>query len=443
MRRYILLLVFVWSSAASAQQSLYWLPKETVSTSMAANRPRITTNGYAMPVVIWGEGANLIAGVGSQFFFDRVDTLNLPGQMVSISYWHGPELAGTGDTLYAVYKEAPETDTSHHIYCVATFDGGQNWMAPRRVDFIGNHMGRLPTVAKGPGGHPVVAFMLSDLNYMEPQWVIAMSSDYGQTFSAPVQVSGDNSPTAEACDCCPAALAVTGSTVHLAYRDNLSNVRNIRVASGLWQDSVYTSMNVDPQTWTVNACPASGPDLATLGDSLYATFLNASQSDDVFLSRWQHGDSTVNTQGISTSSLAQNYPRIDAQLWSDGSFTRSSVWKTGAGTQAKIQAKIEHWGLPFWVNLDTGTVNVPDVAVSGQGVYFVWHEVLQKRMYLKRAYFQGIGMEEVPFSTDRTLTHIVDLYGRQVDPANLPAGVYIFWYSDGSFEKRLRVEPSE
>jgi hypothetical protein len=435
MRRYILLIASLLSFAASAQQSLHWLPKETVSTSMAANRPRVTTNGYAMPVVIWGEGANLIAGVGSQFFFDRVDTLNLPGQMVSISYWHGPELAGTGDTLYAVYKEAPETDTSHHIYCVATFDGGQNWMAPRRVDFIGNHMGRLPTVAKGPGGHPVVAFMLSDLNYMEPQWVIATSSDYGQTFSSPVQVSGDNSPTAEACDCCPAALAVTGSTVHLAYRDNLSNVRNIRVASGLWQDSVYTSMDVDPQTWTVNACPASGPDITNLGDSLFATFLNASQSDDVFLSRWQQGDSTVAIQEISTSSLAQNYPRIDAQLWSDGSSTRSSVWKTGAGTQAKIQAKIEHWGLPFWVDLDTGTVNVPDVAVSGQGVYFVWHEVLQKRIYLKRAYFQGIGLEEVPTLTDRTLTHIFDLHGRQVDPANLPAGVYIFWYSDGSFEK--------
>jgi hypothetical protein len=80
---------------------------------------------------------------------------------------------------------------------------------------------------------------------------------------------------------------------------------------------------------------------------------------------------------------------------------------------------------------------VPDVAVSGQGVYFVWHEVLQKRMYLKRAYFQGIGLEEVPSLTDRMLTHIFDLHGRQVDPANLPAGVYVFWYSDGSFEKRL------
>lgn len=433
----MLLTASLLSFAASAQQSLFWLPKETVSTSITANRPRVTTGSYDMPVVIWGEGANLIAGRGSQLFFNPVDTLNLPGQMVSISYWHGPELAGTGDTLYAVYKEAPETDTSHHIYCVATFDGGQHWMAPRRVDFIGNHMGRLPTVAKGPGGHPVVAFMLSDLNYMEPQWVIATSSDYGQTFGAPIQVSGDNGPNAEACDCCPAALAVTGSTVHLAYRDNLSNVRNIRVASGLWQDSVYTSMNVDSQTWTVNACPASGPDIASLGDSLYATFLNASQSDDVFLSRWQHGDTTVNIHGISVSSLAQNYPRIDAQLWSDGSYTRSSVWKTGAGTQAKIQAKIEHWGQPFWVDLDTGTVNVPDVAVSGQGVYFVWHEVLQKRIYLKRAYFQNIGMEEVPSSTDRTLTHIFDLHGRLVGPDNLPAGVYIFWYSDSSFEKRL------
>ena len=437
MRRYTLLIASLLSFMAGAQQSLHWLPKETLSTSMAANRPRVTSNAYDMPVVIWGEGSNLVAGVGTQFFFDRVDTLNLPGQMVSISYWHGPELAGTGDTLYAVYKEAPETDTSHHIYCVATFDGGLNWMAPRRVDFIGNHMGRLPTVAKGPGGHPVVAFMHSDLNYMEPQWVIATSSDYGQTFSAPVQVSGDNGPTAEACDCCPAALAVTGSMVHLAYRDNLSNVRNIRVASGLWQDSVYSSMNVDPQIWTVNACPASGPDMAALGDSLYATFLNASQSDDVFLSRWQHGDIAVTVHQISPSSVAQNYPRIDAQLWNDGSFTRSSVWKSGAGTQAKIQAKIEHWGLPFSVDLDTGTVNVPDVAVSGQGVYFVWHEVLQKRIYLQRAYFQGIGLDEVPSLTDRMLTHIFDLQGRQVSPGSLPAGVYVFWYSDGSFEKRL------
>lgn len=440
MHRYILLLVSLLSFAASAQQSLHWLPNEVVSTSMAANRPRITTDGYDMPVVIWGEGSNLIAGAGNQLFFDRVDTLNLPGQIVSISYWHGPELAGFGDTLYAVYKEAPETDTSHHIYCVATFDGGLHWMAPRRVDFIGNHMGRLPTVAKGLGGHPVVAFMLSDLNYMDPQWVIATSSDYGQTFSAPVQVSGDNSPNAEACDCCPAALTVTGSTVHLAYRDNMSNVRNIRVASGLWQDTVYTSMNVDPQIWTVNACPASGPDITSLGDSLYATFLNASQSDDVFLSRWQQGDSTVNVQGLSTSSVAQNYPRMDAQLWIDGSFTRGAVWKTGAGTQAKIQAKIEHWGLPFWVDLDTGTVNVPDVAVSGQGVYFVWHEVLQKRIYLRRAYFQGIGLEETQSLTDRNLTHVFDLHGRQVDPLTLAGGVYIFWYSDGSFEKRLILQ---
>ena len=89
------------------------------------------------------------------------------------------------------------------------------------------------------------------------------------------------------------------------------------------------------------------------------------------------------------------------------------------------------------MDLDTGTVNVPDVAVSGQGVYFVWHEVLDKRIYLQRAYFQGIGLEEPQGPTNRVLTHVVDLYGRQVDPVNLTAGVYIFWYSDGSFEKRF------
>ncbi len=440
MRFKIFFALSILTFTLGAQQTLNWMPREVLSTSMAANRPRITTDGYDMPVAIWGEGSKLIAGKASQLTFQRMDTLNLPGQMVSISYWHGPEIAGKGDTLYVVYKVAPEADTSHHIYCVASFDGGSSWMVPRRVDYVGNHMGRLPTIAKGPGGHPVVAFMLSDLNYAEPQWVITTSTDYGQTFSPVVQVSGDNSANAEACDCCPASLAVAGMTVHLAYRDNVSNVRNIRVASGTWQDSTYTSMNVDPLTWTVNACPATGPDLAVLGDSLFATFQNAAQAEDVFQSRWQQGDSSVQFQQISPSSLVQNYPRLDAQLWQDSTFSRGTVWKEGAGTQAKIRSKIVHGGLPFWVDLDTGTVNVPDVAISGQGVFFVWHEVLQKRIYLKRAYFTAIGLDEPKGVSDRRLLHVVDLYGRVLESRNLPTGIYVFWYTDGSYEKQFVVQ---
>ena len=177
---------------ASAQTPSWW-GKEVVSTSMAANRPRVSTTDYNNAVLIWGEGPHLVAGVtavGGIGAFMRKDTINLPGHSVSISFWHGPEIASRGtDTVYVVYKVAPEADTSHHIYCAASFDGGYHFGLPKRVDFIGNHMGRMPTVAIGPGGHPVVAYMKSNLNYTDPQWVIATSQDYGQTFQPEVQAA--------------------------------------------------------------------------------------------------------------------------------------------------------------------------------------------------------------------------------------------------------------
>jgi len=237
---------------ASAQTPSWW-GKEVVSTSMAANRPRVSTTDYNNAVLIWGEGPHLVAGVtavGGIGAFMRTDTINLTGHSVSISFRHGPEIASRGtDTVYVVYKVAPEADASHHIYCAST-------------------------------------------------------------------------------------------------------------------------------------------------------------------------------------SMAQNYPRLDARFGQ-----KMMVWKTGAGTQAKVQARLHILDTLYAFDVDTGTVNVPDVAVSGQGAFVVWHEVLEKRIYLKRLFYQSIGLPESVVSPSRQLVHTVDLYGRLVDPAQIPSGIYIQWYSDGSYEK--------
>lgn len=62
-------------------------------------------------------------------------------------------------------------------------------------------------------------------------------------------------------------------------------------------------------------------------------------------------------------------------------------------------------------------------------------EVLEKRIYLKRLFYQTIGLPESVVSPSRQLLHTVDLYGRLVNPAQIPSGIYIQWYSDGSYEK--------
>ncbi|HAG35171.1 MAG TPA: hypothetical protein DCL12_07470 [Cryomorphaceae bacterium] len=62
-------------------------------------------------------------------------------------------------------------------------------------------------------------------------------------------------------------------------------------------------------------------------------------------------------------------------------------------------------------------------------------EVLEKRIYLNRLFYQTIGLPESVVSLSRQLLHTVDLYGRLVNPAQIPSGIYIQWYSDGSYEK--------
>ena len=62
-------------------------------------------------------------------------------------------------------------------------------------------------------------------------------------------------------------------------------------------------------------------------------------------------------------------------------------------------------------------------------------EVLEKRIYLKRLFYQTIGLPESVVSPSRQLLHTVDLYGRLVNPAQISSGIYIQWYSDGSYEK--------
>ena len=62
-------------------------------------------------------------------------------------------------------------------------------------------------------------------------------------------------------------------------------------------------------------------------------------------------------------------------------------------------------------------------------------EVLEKRIYLNRLFYQTIGLPESVVSLSRQLLHTVDLYGRLVNPTQISSGIYIQWYSDGSYEK--------
>lgn len=73
--------------------------------------------------------------------------------------WMGPDIAAHGDTVYVVFKQSPEGSDSSHIFCARSFDGGQTFNTPVRVDNIADSLSRFPTVTTDDSGNPIIGFM--------------------------------------------------------------------------------------------------------------------------------------------------------------------------------------------------------------------------------------------------------------------------------------------
>ena len=390
MKRIFAPLMILLTFMANAQ--LVWEPDQIVNTGHGMDRPRVVFNAGGKPIVIWGEYSKLMYSYQSGGTMTPPMQLNPTGTSVAEAFWQGPEIAAKGDTIYIVYKTKPEADTSSHIYCLSSFNGGQSFNQPVRVDYIGNNMGRLPTVGITNNGQPVVAFMKSDLSYHDPQWVVVTSTDHGQSFSTEVQASGFNSAAAEACDCCPASIQANGTHIVLAYRDNDNNLRDTWLGISNDGGNSFNNVRVDTSNWFIQACPSSGPDLVLEGDTVFSTFMNGQNQTRSFLSKYSMADSALAVESLEAVAQYQNYPRI-----SSAAGGMVVTWVSTVSSSSLIKMNYYDGNVNTYV-LDTGNLNVPDIVMDDQSVAVVWHDFDNTAVVLKQATrgYVGEGEDMIP-----------------------------------------------
>lgn len=356
-----------------AQNTITWNAPAEISSSpsFGNNFPRIVVDQSGDPMTTWGDGANLLFTKWNGTSFDAPMQLNPSGVTIASQGWMGPDIASKGDTVYAVYKQTPEVDTSSHIWCVRSFDGGATFSSPVRVEYIGTNISRFPTITVDDQGHPVVGFMEFTPSLGDPQWVVVRSSDFGNTFGSPVQASGWSSGTSEVCDCCPSKIISSGTTVAMPYRDNNSNIRD--TWAGVSTDGGNTfpnGMPVDQQNWFIAACPSSGPDGVIIGDTLYTTFMNgASGSALAYYSKSSISAMTGSNaipldQTTPTALSQQNYPRVDHHAGS-----MAFVWK-------QISNGNQELAIQFTENIGTGMNTMQEIVVMDNigGVDVAMHD---------------------------------------------------------------------
>lgn len=463
------------SLISQAQSVIVWdNPKTISSNSGGYQHPRIALNGKGKPVVIFGtadkEQAYVTYDMGSMF--SSPIPVATSGRKMFAASWAGPDIAAKGDTVYLIYKQAPEVDANNHIWLRKSTDGGATFSSEIQVDQIGDSVSRFPTLTTDAKGNPIVAFMKFDPSFGDARWVVSRSTDLGASFTSDVlasKFSGGN-----VCDCCPGGITSNGSTVVMMYRDAINNLRDSwNAVSTDSAKSFSVGFNADNHNWNLNACPSTGPDGFIYNDSIYSIFMNGSSGKGTIY--WnktaldgQNAGQSLPILEDMTGVTLQNYPRFDAR----GS-RAAAVWKQAKANKFEIM-------LGFTENLNAGNLWEPfivasesedflinaDVAVGFGEIHVVWEDNYTNSIKYRRGTVAVTGVKSVEapdfihiypnpvsdFLTIRQDKHqfqkiaILNLQGQviiqkelakndQVDLRHLPNGIYFLqsmdtWHRD-------------
>ena len=316
-----LLLSSLFIGMNSFSQTIIWGPEITVSDgSLYGNyRPRAAVVQGDVPVVIYGNttgNENLFISRWNGTGFDTPNSILPVGESSYISVWTGADISSHGDTVIAVFKLQPlETG---NVYSVRSTDGGLTFSDTIRVNSYDAGVAWMPSMEMDPNGNPVVTCMIHNAGWTDPRYAMINSTDGGLTYNSEVEIAG--SVPGEACDCCPAEIAISGQNQLLLFRNNEFNIRDIFGVLSTDGGATFPSYtNVDNTNWSITGCPSTGADAIFMGDKLITAWASAADGPyRVYVSSSSITSGlTYETREMVTAPIpiqgSQNYPTISGE----------------------------------------------------------------------------------------------------------------------------------
>jgi len=339
--------------------------------------PQIEITNDALPGILWSSTSldNIyFAKHNGVDDFDTPVQVNPSGTNTQVYNWSGPDLASWGDNLYITYKAAGYM--TGPIYLVKSTDNGISFGDTVRVDNLTTGFANYPDVAVY-NDTVFVTFMDHDAAGLDPQYVVARSTDGGATFGPAVDAGillGD-----EACDCCQPEIVANDKYVIMYFRNNASNIRDVKAVVSYDRGATFSNViSVDDHLWSIMSCPSTGPDARIQGDTMISVYKSEVAGDaKVYLNEYDLAlDSSMNTVELSKGSIGNaNYPQVAysgmnmGAVWEslDNSTDVFFNWST-TGSTGFDSLNIMN------VTAASGVQSKPDI-IYGNGVYHViWAE---------------------------------------------------------------------
>ncbi|TNE54242.1 MAG: hypothetical protein EP338_08745 [Bacteroidetes bacterium] len=283
-----------------------------ISDQHGGYHPQIVGTDSGDALVLWTDP------ISKNCYFTRVSgsnvetpkALNPTGLDVQSYNWSGPDLARWNDDIYVVFRE--DGYSTGHIYLVKSTDNGQNFSDTIRVDHLNEGYAQYPDVAVY-NDTIFITYMTHDKDGLNPQYVVVRSTDGGNNFGNPAEVSSLLGN--EACDCCQPELVVNEEYVIQLFRNNNQNIRDIHALVSKDRGLTFQEiLQVDQHQWLINACPSTGPDALLDNGKLWSVYKSFENNrNKVFLNEHQLGANTSNLGSVDLSLNLpnnSNYPQI-------------------------------------------------------------------------------------------------------------------------------------
>ena len=156
---------------------------------------------------------------------------------------------------------------NNKVWYAQSVDGGQNFEEPRLVSEDPPGETAMVTVLLDPDGNPILTWLSG--NHLR----FARSSDGGESFSPAKEIGMG------ACECCQPAMLQNGDELLVAYRgmsvDEGGAFRDAALLRSLDGGESFGPVSFATDShWYIDACPISGPSIATREESIYLTWMD-------------------------------------------------------------------------------------------------------------------------------------------------------------------------
>lgn len=398
---------------SNAQTSgIHWTSPVNVGVGTTHNNiyPRLTLTAGDVPLVIWQDNspAKVYSSRKNGAIFSTPIAVNNSGVNPFVANWAGAEVGSSGDTAFVVFTSMPVL--SGKAYAVRTIDGGITFSDTVRIDQQAGKLPSFPSVVVMPGGDPIVTYMSSDAGTMlNTEYTVSKSIDGGLSFLPSVTPVNPG----EACDCCPASMAISGNSQVLLFRNNISNLRNMWASFSTDTCASFpVSAEIDTTDWFVSSCPSSGPSAVIISDTLVYTWMSDATGD----SRIYIGTVNVNDQEMGqhrqiypVGTTSQNYPVIAGK-----GDTLGLVWLGYNGGLQDVLFSYSFTGVAGLGSvIDTitkgtsGHQSRPDLVFNNGKFHVVYSTSAGAQVqYMEGAYVTNLSVNEINSAPDLSLTAV-------------------------------------